>query len=325
MSQQIDLLLNSHSPDGICLKTPAFSNYTPPFGEKVTQTPQNYGGLSLQEVNDNIIAPFVAMRGINVSDNSYTTQIEYDAKLIIDAADSIQLSIGNSYAGCKLTIVNSTTFEHTLVYGEGDPPYTSLILPKTIIKLVFDGTAWKNLNAPFVGKIIAQYPQEKEPSDIYPCTLWEEVTDYDGAFFRTSGGSADPFIEEGGTLTPQPQSTAVNGLTFTGSQRPSGNQSSNPSFNLSNTHYHTFTPDVQKNQTSTSSANFFKKGTDISYKRHYYKSFEYRTDSYTPSSDYKGSVTKYHTHSFIPNGTVNSQDIETRPINYTVRYWKRIA
>ena len=43
-----------------------------------------------------------------------------------------------------------------------------------------------------IGVIYTQYPQQKSPQELFPNTTWEEVN-YDGAFFRASGGNAAAF------------------------------------------------------------------------------------------------------------------------------------
>ena len=53
-----------------------------------------------------------------------------------------------------------------------------------------------------VGVIYIQFPQQKSPEELFPGMTWEEL-DYDGAFFRASGGNADGFIEESGELSKQ--------------------------------------------------------------------------------------------------------------------------
>ena len=104
----IDLTLDS-------ILIPDITGYTPPFGTKVARTAVNKGGLSTQEVNNNIIASFVKMRGVVVGTSDTTSRIEYDAKIIIEAAEPITLTLGNAtYRGCRVTLVNNTEFTHIL-------------------------------------------------------------------------------------------------------------------------------------------------------------------------------------------------------------------
>lgn len=57
-----------------------------------------------------------------------------------------------------------------------------------------------------VGIVLEQYPGQKSPIELFDGSgmEWENISSqYAGCFFRAEGGSAAPFIEEGGTLTPQ--------------------------------------------------------------------------------------------------------------------------
>ena len=78
----IDLTLNG-------IKIPALDGYTPPFGTKKVS-----GGLTTQEVNDNVIAPFVKERPIEITEDSSTGNIEYNASLVINSADAV-LTLGS--------------------------------------------------------------------------------------------------------------------------------------------------------------------------------------------------------------------------------------
>jgi hypothetical protein len=323
---------------------PALTDYTKPFGTIVTRGidsrgNDNKGGLNVQQVNDNIIAPFVKMRGVEIPDNVDTTVVEYDAKLYITAASSITLTLGNgAYDGCIVTVVNTTNFSHTLSYNEvgSSVARTSTILPNSLFKILWNGTTWVNITAPSVGEIVVRYPQEQTPSYIYPCTTWEEVTKYDGAFFRAEGGRADPFIEEGGTLTPQSEGTAKNGLSFSGTRKKTGYQSSNPSFSASGSHGHSFS-----SPNPSSFDDPYGGGDDWSQKGAFIPSEDKDhgtntywitghdwvtfTSTHTPTYDYAGTVSGTHKHSFTPKGSIVSSDSETRPVNYTIQLWKRTA
>jgi hypothetical protein len=343
----MDLTLNS-------IMIPNLRGYTPPFGTKVTTGIDPYsglnnkGGLNIQQVNDNIIAPFVKMRAVTVSDNTSTGAIEYDAKIFINAANPSTLTLGNaSYIGCVVTVINSTNIEHTLVHNVVEGGTTTVkqdtIVANTVFKVMWNGSRWQNVLAPAVGKRITQYPQEKYPTDIYPCTEWEEITDYNGAFFRTEGGNADAFIEENGTLTPQSQGTAKNGLSFSGkSGMKSGNQSSNPNFTAKCSHDHAMNVDTTivgsgwdhlgKGYGFSSNGSTQKSRSGQTTGINEAKSFNI---SYTPTNDYTGTVSGNHKHTFTTQGSIVTdlievsqgvtRNAETRPINLTVKIWKRVA
>lgn len=317
---------------------PALTDYTKPFGTIVTRGidsrgNDNKGGLNVQQVNDNIIAPFVKMRGVEIPDNVDTTVVEYDAKLYITAASSITLTLGNgAYDGCIVTVVNTTNLTHTLVVSGTE---SNTILGNSLFKLIWNGNRWANITAPAVGELVEQYPQEKAPSVIFPCTKWEEVTKYDGAFFRTEGGKAAQFIEEGGTLTPQSEGTAKNGLSFSGTRKKTGYQSENPKFSAKGSHGHSFSSpnpsafdDPYGGVDDWSQKGALRPSEDKDHGTTTYWIKESGTNwaipGHTPTYDYKGTVGGTHKHSFTPKGSIQSSDSETRPVNYTIKLWKRV-
>ena len=61
-----------------------------------------------------------------------------------------------------------------------------------------------------IGEIYVQYPQQKSPNTLYNgngiASTWVEQS-YSGAFFRASGGNASAYIDEGGSLTAQGDTT----------------------------------------------------------------------------------------------------------------------
>lgn len=133
-----------------------------------------------------------------------------------------------------------------------------------------------------IGVTYTQYPGQKSPNELWRnYSTWEELN-YDGAFFRSSGGNANPFIDESGILTPQPQATAKNGLSISQTAH---------SHNIPNGYL-----DNRPNGDARRSGD----GRYI-------------------------SGVGYNTSGDMANITLNNGDIETRPVNYTVKIWKRIA
>ncbi len=108
----IDLTLNS-------ILIPDITGYTQPFGTKVTRTTVNRGGLSTLEVNNNILASFLRMRPVVVDGSALTTSaIEYDAKLSIEAEQTVTLVLGTpTYKGCRVTVLNSSQFPQNVSAG----------------------------------------------------------------------------------------------------------------------------------------------------------------------------------------------------------------
>lgn len=124
---------------------PDLTGYVNPlnFGTKITTTPDNHGGLSTLQVNNNILAPFSLMRGVSISTSEQTSEVQYDAKLILEnTTGEITLTLGNGqYAGCKVCIINRTTTDHVLscTYVAQSCPK---ILKKTNLNLIWNGDYW---------------------------------------------------------------------------------------------------------------------------------------------------------------------------------------
>lgn len=131
----IDLTLDS-------FKVPAIENYTPPFGTKIVKTDANKGGLSTVEVNSNIMMPFANMRPKVITENSSTTEIEYDAKLCFSssllAGVTLELDDG-AYEGCRVQITNLSSFACDVEYNS-----TTLVSIPTgaNVEVLWTGSSW---------------------------------------------------------------------------------------------------------------------------------------------------------------------------------------
>ena len=121
----IDLTLNA-------IKIPALDGYTPPFGTKVVS-----GGLSTQEVNDNVIAPFVKERPIEITETSSTGDIEYNASLVINSADAVLTLGSGTYVGCTVKVIAATA--GSVSYNSGT---TDTLAAGQIKTYIWTGSAW---------------------------------------------------------------------------------------------------------------------------------------------------------------------------------------
>lgn len=152
---------------------------------------------------------------------------------------------------------------------------------------------------PSINSIYVQYPQQKSPSEIWFLAEWQELN-YGGAFFRSNGGNASSFITSNDTLIPQDEC-------------------------------------IKKHTTGNMSANATGKIYD-SYHEGGFDSSDGNLTSINGDSSYSGTVNNLrwlsasskpwllkinveHTHTY---GNDNDNP-ETRPINYTIKIWKRIA
>ena len=162
-----------------------------------------------------------------------------------------------------------------------------------------------------VGSVYVQYPQQDSPQDLFNgdgvASTWQEIN-YDGAFFRASGGNAASYIDKTKVLVKQSQATRKNGLSLTGGvwgneQTTSGDQGA---------HQHNYTYTKIQADTPTEA--------DLEWGDPWYFS---GATGITPENQ------GHHTHTFTPsvshNLGIDDGDVETRPSNYTIKVWKRTA
>jgi hypothetical protein len=76
------------------------------------------------------------------------------------------------------------------------------IFAETLSKVINNINTEINSACPYpCGATYSQYPGQKAPEDLWPSTFWEKL-DYEGAFFRASGGDASDFISSKITSYP---------------------------------------------------------------------------------------------------------------------------
>jgi len=174
----IDLTLNA-------IKIPALDGYTPPFGTKKVA-----GGLTTQEVNDNIIAGFLKQRPVEITEDSSTGSVEYNASLVLTTS-GLTLTLGaGAYTGCEVKVLfpSGGSMQYTGKTGT----VTDALQAGATIRYLWTGTYWKSISCPVeIGDVYTQLPDVAEPSAIYG-GQWEEH-DYGGMFFRSAGGNAKAF------------------------------------------------------------------------------------------------------------------------------------
>ena len=152
-----------------------------------------------------------------------------------------------------------------------------------------------------VGEIYVQYPQQDDPNTLYAgLSTWTEI-DYAGAFFRANGGNADSFKTKTDVLSFQSDlvgnfiatgSTTDTSKTLTGTlnyQIPTGGITEVNSGIVSN---------------PTNSGKSINSGVDSS--QHHYTA----------------TIDATHSHNV---SVTRSGQTENRPVNYTVKIWKRTA
>ena len=125
---------------------PDIEDYTPPVGTKITRTVVNKGGLTTQQVTENVLAPFVKMRPVEVTETSTTTNIEYDANIKFNpSAQGVTLTLGSAtYAGCKLTLTNTSEYTCVVSGAFGGANNKNIASGKQM-NLVWLGNKWAEL------------------------------------------------------------------------------------------------------------------------------------------------------------------------------------
>ena len=164
---------------------PAISGYTPPFGTKKAS-----GGLTTQEINDNILAYFTRKRPIIVIEDSDTSRVEYDASLLINT-NNVTLTLGaGTYVGCVVTVAFPAGGH--LQYTSKIGVVTDTLRPTSSIRYVWKGTWWEaDIGKCAVDDVLFQLPDVPTPGLQYG-GQWEEHP-YAGMFLRTQGGNAKAF------------------------------------------------------------------------------------------------------------------------------------
>lgn len=265
-------------------------------------------------------AAFLSAQGTWDNPSFVESKIEANSSQTVSVSDNtiIRITAGQSISviledcvklGCTVTFINSTAITHTLSCNSVAANKLSTIQPNAFFKIAWNGSKWQNIVAPGVGKRITQYPQEEAPTDVYPCTSWEEIS-YNGAFFRASGGNAADFIEKSGVLSKQ-----------------SGQ-------NLKHSH------SASSGSMSANSSGFFTPGQGICVS----VNGESQRPAW-PTGACTGSPITVHGGNkigdgrwigYIDNAGINVQHThkisvnndggdESRPDNYTIRVWKRTA
>ena len=199
---------------------PALPFFTPTFGTKKAE-----GGLTTEEVNNNILAFFSRRRPIIIIENSDTTQVEYDANLLLNTA-GLTLTLGaGTYVGCTVTV----TFPAggNLQYTSKIGVVTDTLRATASVSYVWKGTWWEAI----IGKcavddVLIQMPDVPNPGLLYG-GQWVEHP-YAGMFFRSHGGNAKAFTPPiPGSFTSEtvfaatsaiPSSVAVGDLVIAGNE-----------------------------------------------------------------------------------------------------------
>lgn len=156
------------------LKIPALDNFTPDFGTMITETQANKGGLSTFEVNRNMMMPWAYMRPKVVVEDSVTTVVEYDAKVVFNAPQGVTPSAGytltmgdGTYIGCTVTYTNLMEYACTVKQSDGTTTLFSVPAGKTM-SAMWTGTAWRWTTT---GSVTADDPTPPSSAAVHAATV----------------------------------------------------------------------------------------------------------------------------------------------------------
>jgi hypothetical protein len=244
--------------------------------------------------------------------SSQTVSVSDNTIIRITAGQSISVILKDCVKlGCTVTFINSTAITHTLSCNSVAANKLSTIQPNAFFKIAWNGSKWQNIVAPGVGKRITQYPQEDAPTDVYPCTSWQEIS-YDGAFFRASGGNAAAFIEKSGVLSKQESQNKAHSHEM---DSAGGHKHGRGDMEISGA-----ISGLGVNM-GASGACYVSRAYSGSNPRMVSDS-DARTISFLASRTWTGNTSENGSHSHTVHDDGGS---ESRPENYTIKIWKRTA
>ena len=194
----IDLTL-----DGI--KIPALDGYTPPFGTKKVS-----GGLSTQEVNDNVIAGFVKQRPVEITEDSSTGTVQFNANLVLSTA-GVTLNLGSgAYKGCRVIV--SAAAAGALAFTGSSGSKTVSLTAGSVRTLTWLGTYWLEGDAPAFSHNIVRLVPKDITAYYTDGTLWSRIAGtngfelmediYAGDYFQMSKRAITANNPAGGTYAP---------------------------------------------------------------------------------------------------------------------------
>ena len=267
-------------------------------------------------------AAFLSAQGTWDNPSFVESKIEANSSQTVSVSDNtiIRITAGQSISviledcvklGCTVTFINSTAITHTLSCNSVAANKLSTIQPNAFFKIAWNGSKWQNIVAPGVGKRITQYPQEEAPTDVYPCTSWQEIS-YNGAFFRASGGNAAAFIEKSGVLSKQKSQNKAHshGIDSAGGHRHDrGNMEISGAISGLGVNM------------GASGACYVSSAYSGSNPRMVSDS-DARIISFLASRTWTGNTSENGSHSHTVHDDGGS---ESRPENYTIKIWKRTA
>lgn len=293
---------------------PVYATYNVNFPEDADYVWTDFAGTSRKGIKateigevDNLITAYGVKNAIDVVNNSFNdvnnsfndvnnsfnnvnNRIETEMSNLAENFNTNNLSANNAVTN-NLDIsditIEKTAGDDGQVIGKEDGKVKWVNVTDVNGKAIID-IVWP------IGVIYTQYPQQKSPQELFPNTTWEEVN-YDGAFFRASGGKA---------------------AAFNGGKQGQSIQSHNHSFSWSGSHRHGVTDPGHRHKLELGVDNGGAGHGGERTERHY--GWEFTVTEKTGISIDSATIS-------ISGTTGSAGGDETRPENYTIRIWKRTA
>ena len=264
----------------------------------------------------------------NIQTDTSITGIVADRCLYITAANAITLTLANaSMVGIKIRIINTTGLTHTLSLTSVsiNVPH---ILPMANIEIMWNGTAWQHIGGCAVGETFEQKPQCDSPFDVFPCSGWIELISHNGAFYRSANAPTTLYTLDAVTFYADVERERPIDISGLGTATDTGNTEYNSRGEQMK---------IYSGGWTSGNADAYIDKTGVltpqmdAFQGHWHRSLGNSFNYDTAMQDGVGGNVRSWQSNFvrepISDGTNGTPRIasETRPLNFTVRIWKRIA
>ena len=268
--------------------------------------------------------PSGAVIPTEIQGDTSVTSVVAERAFYITSLTSCTFTLGNgAQIGIKVRIINTTSLTHTLSCASVSVNVPK-ILPMANVEIMWNGTAWQNISGEAVGSTWVQRSQQESPFDVFPCSAWTELANRNGAFERSENAPVSIYTLDGVTFyadVERERPIDINGL---GTATDTGNTEYNSRGEQMKIYSGSWTSGnadayIDKTGVLTAQMDALQEHT------HTLQNAVISTSGVgnavgglsTPGVNAKNAETN--------TGTTGRFDVETRPINFTVRIWKRTA
>ena len=270
----------------------------------------------------------------DVTEISASKQIQFNASTIvkITAESQIQLVLDNPTSfGVMLRIMNLTKRAHTL-YAESVSSHSSFsILPNANFTIMWNGSAWQNISGKAIGDIYEQKPQTESPFDIFPCSDWVEIISHNGAFYRSANAPTTLYtVDESKWFA---DSELTHPVEWSGIKNADGTAGTVTDTGNTITNSMGETVKIYTGSWSAGAADaFIEKSGDLVAQKDCFQGHQHQFGYGASGAGGSAGVScpwyySSNTKNIVSDGTNGSPRVgkETRPVNFSVRVWKRVA